>query len=150
MNSIPCPYCNGTATLRTNDVVYGKIYGHGKMYICENFPSCDSYVGCHENGTPLGSIANKPLRVARKKAHSCFDPLWMNKSEFRRFLRRKDAYLYLSEYLDIPYEETHIGFFDEEKCRLVVEFCKHITDTFPHGSRLHKKEKIKKDENHTD
>lgn len=30
---------------------------------------CNAYVGCHKNGSPLGTVANENLRKMRSSAH---------------------------------------------------------------------------------
>ena len=98
------------------------------MFVCENFPKCDSYVGCHPNTTkPLGRMANKKLRTMKSKAHYYFDPLWKN----RVFARKKSlshnrtkAYQWLAEQLDLPESKCHIGLFDVDMCRKVIQVCK--------------------------
>ena len=120
MPDLTCPYCNGKAVLVHSSVVYpGSDYGN--LWVCENYPECDSYVGCRRfraNGDePLGSLANAELREARKRAHAAFDPLWQS----TRFISRSDAYRWLSEELEIPENECHIGMFDVSQCRRVCE-----------------------------
>lgn len=40
-----CPYCGAEAQLMDSEVIYGRSFGYA--WVCSNFPSCDSYVGCH-------------------------------------------------------------------------------------------------------
>ena len=123
-----CPYCGGKAHLRDSSSVYHNFNYKGKMYVCENFPKCDSYVGCHPNTTkPLGRMANKKLRTMKSKAHYYFDPLWKN----RLFARNKSlshnrtkAYQWLAKQLDLPENKCHIGLFDVDMCRKVIQICK--------------------------
>jgi hypothetical protein len=73
---ISCPYCNGMAKLQSANRIWPN-KGFSPLYICENYPRCDSYVRCHEGSDrPLGTLANKRLRGLRKTAHDLFDPLW--------------------------------------------------------------------------
>lgn len=126
-SDVICPYCSKSASLLT-----GKdIYPHRKDLWSLNFWSCsdcDAYVGCHApnkgygDGTrPLGRLANAELRNAKSAAHAAFDPLWAC-GEYSR----KEAYKWLAKQLDIPVNETHIGFFDVSDCKRVVEVCKGI------------------------
>ena len=67
---ITCPYCNGRAILKDATVVYGSSSNYGKLYVCENFPKCDSYVGAYPNGNPKGRLANKKLmNKSESEAH---------------------------------------------------------------------------------
>jgi ssDNA-binding Zn-finger/Zn-ribbon topoisomerase 1 len=111
-----CPYCGGQAHLQPDRTVYNKPYGR-MVWVCENFPHCNAFVGSHHDGTPFGSLANKPLRIMRRKAHDCFDPLWLTE----KLYVRKIAYKYLAMLMDIPEEECHIGHFNYEQCQQVIE-----------------------------
>lgn len=119
-----------------NSFVYGKTYGNGMIYICSRYPNCDSYVGAHKNGRPLGVPANKEVRKSRMEAHAAFDVLWLRESPIRRFLDRTSAYLYLSYYMGRAKEITHIGMFTSKDCDVVISFSPKVVDTYPHGSRL--------------
>ena len=123
-----CPYCGGKAHLRDASSIYHNNRRKGKIYICENFPNCDSYVGCHKNTTkPLGRMANKKLRTMKSKAHYYFDPLWKNKLFSRKKSlshNRTRAYQWLAEQLGLPESKCHIGLFDVDMCRQVIQVCK--------------------------
>lgn len=116
---ILCPYCGDKARL-----VGGlDIYPHRpdlyekKFYQCV---PCDAYVGCHQ-GTEkaLGRLANAELRAAKMAAHAAFDPLWKKGAK-----KRGSAYAWLSDQLLIEKKACHIGMFDVETCRRVVEVCR--------------------------
>ena len=101
-----CPYCS-SPTRRTTEVeIYGKHFSGRDIIVCKNYPLCDSYVGCHKSGEPLGRLANKKLREAKINAHDKFDRLWKGK-----LVTRSQAYKMLSEFLQIPPDYTHIGMF---------------------------------------
>ena len=56
-----CPYCQSVSVLTDSKVIYGKSYG--MVYLCLNYPKCDSFVGVHKNSIkPLGRMANRELR----------------------------------------------------------------------------------------
>ena len=118
-----CPYCGEEAVLKDSKVIYRRSYG--MAWICWNYPQCDAYVGCHK-GTdkPLGRLANKELREAKKAAHAAFDPLWL-KAKDRRGERHK-AYAWLAESLGIERDDCHIGMFDVETCKRVVALCHQV------------------------
>ena len=116
-----CPYCgSGTKTISETDV-YGREYNGRAIISCVNYPECDSYVGTHDDGQPLGRLANKSLRLAKKQAHEHFDRLWKD-----GFIKRNHAYKLMSLYLNIPPEFTHIGMFKKETCLEVVEWSKDL------------------------
>lgn len=113
----PCSFCDGVMELVDSAEVYGKSYGH--LYRCSNFPSCDTYVMCHQGTTrALGIPANRKLRAARKAAHRVFDRLWKGGS-----WRRNAAYQRLQEVLQIPLERAHIAMLTEAECR---ELCRAV------------------------
>jgi hypothetical protein len=107
-----CPYCNKPAELKDSSVIYGKSYG--LIYIC--FP-CNAYVGTHRGtSTPLGTLANSELRKLRKQCHSIFDLIWKS-GKMSRF----EAYVWLSKQLKIDINQCHIGMFDVDQCKKVME-----------------------------
>lgn len=137
-STMTCLSCHGGVTFHEhNSIVYGRDYGNGMIYICNNFPSCNSYVGVHtDTGKPLGSVAGKSIRAARMAAHGAFDKLWRQGEMDRRFIKRENAYEWLAQYLGMPRPDVHIGLFDEAQCWRVIEFSKMIVENHPHGSRL--------------
>lgn len=117
-----CPYCNKPTILTDSKIIYGTSYG--LIYLCE---SCRAYVGVHK-GTEiaLGRLANEELRELKKQSHYYFDNLWNRKmlEGFSKTKSRRFAYKWLSEQMNIPYKETHIGMFNEEQCQLAINICK--------------------------
>lgn len=116
LNGKRCPYC-GKETKHVDSIeIYGTSYG--MIYLCE---PCNAYVGCHKKDQTkaLGRLANWELRELKKEAHWHFDRIWEEK-----FMDRKEAYQMLSERFDIPKDLTHIGMFDIEMCKEVIEWSK--------------------------
>lgn len=112
-----CSICGGPVSFVTNDVLYGGSVGDWPyIYLCDDL-KCAAYVGCH-NGTdnPFGTMADAQTRRARQAAHAVFDQLWK-----KRIMKRKDAYLWLSKEIDIPYNKCHIGMFNIAQCELVIQ-----------------------------
>jgi uncharacterized protein YlaI len=91
-----------------NKEIYGKTYGNGGCYLCDN---CKSYVGVHntKQKIPLGRFANKELRELKMKCHNIFDKFWKEEK-----LSRGDCYRYLANKLNLYVRETHFGWFDKE------------------------------------
>lgn len=113
---VKCPYCHGHAEfLASSESVYhGKDYG--PLWICHK---CQAWCGCHTNTTrPLGRLADKELRSAKMAAHAAFDPHWKTQG-----FSRATSYKYLAAALGVDPDECHIGMFDVEMCRRVVEVC---------------------------
>lgn len=114
-----CPYCGSPSRLADSQLVYGG-RSYGPIYICQRWPDCDSYVGCHPGTNhPLGRLANPQLRKSKRAAHAAFDPLWRG----GLMVSRQEAYLWLSHKLGIPASKCHIGMFDVEQCEAVVRAC---------------------------
>lgn len=117
---VSCPYCGERAKLVT-----GKdLYPHRPDLYAKPFYAClpcDAYVGCHEGTTnPLGRLANFELRKAKMAAHAVFDPIWRSGT-----MRRTQAYQWLAGELGIDPKDCHIGMFDVDACRRVVDICRN-------------------------
>lgn len=132
MTPLTCPYCGGKAPLESTTIIYqGRDFG--LAYICENYPKCDAYVGVHKNsGKPLGRLANKELRDWKIKAHAAFDELWRRKlakrrkergNDYKQVYARGSGYKWLRQQLGLESKECHIGMFDVDMCKRVVEVC---------------------------
>ena len=130
----PCAYCGSKVELRmTSKHVYGG-RDFGPVWTCSNYPTCDAYVGVHKSSNqPLGRVANKELRKWKKDAHALFDPLWRLKQRREGLSKKKArdaAYTWLAEQLGIEKDDCHIGMFDVDMCKRVVDVCR------PHLQRL--------------
>lgn len=113
-----CPYCGRIAHLIDSNELYGTSYGN--IYICPNYPLCDSYVGCHKNTTiPKGTMANKRLRDMRIQAHKIIDVLWKSGT-----FKRDEVYVWLADKLQIKLKHCHIAMFNESECTKVIELLK--------------------------
>lgn len=110
-----CPYCKCDTKVVSQEEVYGQVYSDRKIVACKNFPHCDSYVGCDDEGKPLGRLSNKQLRYLKTMAHNAFDPIWK-----QHYLKRKKAYRRLGVFLGLERELTHIGMFNADTCRKVI------------------------------
>ena len=122
--SVLCPYCHRRATLENGSIIYPHRPDlHVKLFwVCPG--SCDAWVGCHPGTTrSMGRIANKELRQAKIRAHDVFNPIFKDGR-----MTRGEAYRWLAEKLGIPREECHIGMFDVDGCRRVVEACKNLSE----------------------
>ena len=128
-----CNYCGKPAEFVDSIIVYGSSYG--MIWFCKD---CNAWVGVHKGtSTPLGTLANAELRAYRRKAHGLFDRIWR-----RRWMSRGKAYAWLSEQMGLTREETHIGMFNAEQCRIVIDLCiryeyEHYLKTKedPHGRK---------------
>ena len=118
--SIRCPYCGSHTILRSADGIYQDNSRGTMLYVCANYPECDSYVRTH-TGTkiPVGSLANHELRSLRNTAHHYFDQLYKT-----GYMPKQDAYLWLASIIDAPLSQAHIGYLSEYYCKIVIEECK--------------------------
>ena len=112
-----CPYCGNEPELVNSTEVYGPGHDYGNLMACLD---CDAYVGTHGGKRkPLGRLADRRLRIWKKRAHAAFDPLWKKGD-----MTRSKAYRWLSERLDIDPEWCHIGMFGMRYCKKVVAVCR--------------------------
>jgi hypothetical protein len=115
-----CGYCGNEASCVSSLHWYGRDY---KSYVW-TCPSCDAYVGTHKGSKkPLGTLANGELRKLRSSAHEVIDFYWKNRRG-----NRSNVYLKLSEYMQLPSAQTHIGMFDNEKCQKVIDGFKQFME----------------------
>jgi hypothetical protein len=119
---VSCPYCGGQARLADGVELFPQreeLAGR-KFWRCD---PCDAHVGTHtfDNERPLGRLANAELRRWKARAHRAFDPLW--KKLGARYSRTQ-AYRALAKRMKVTRRCCHIGLFDVEQCRRVVEIVK--------------------------
>jgi hypothetical protein len=116
-----CPYCHQPTLEVTGDEIYGfgRGYGHIKMYKCSG--DCDAYSTSKlEYGVRVasGSLANKELRELRKTCHKLFDAQWKGKPNEK--MARRKRYVWLQEFTKLPDELAHIGMFNIEQCKALI------------------------------
>lgn len=109
-----CPYCAGVVELIENSRKYGRSYGAWPyMYACSE---CDAYVGLHpQTDIPLGTLADQPLREARKESKRVFFN-WIAKEG----IPRGKAYSRLAKMMGIETKHCHFGHFDEAACAKAI------------------------------
>lgn len=107
----PDCYCGAHPVLSmTSEIVYGR--DHGPVWICGRWPACESMIGCHPDSTiPLGTLATREVRAARKMAHGLFDRVFQSGR-----MTRAEAYRELAAVIDLPVRQTHIGMFTLGQC----------------------------------
>lgn len=112
-----CPYCGATMILRSADGIYKDNSQHAFLYVCRNYPECDTYVKTQQSSAlPLGTPANRELRALRIQAHRCFDALHQN-----GYMTKRDAYVWLAALLQAPQSQAHIGYLSEHSCQKVID-----------------------------
>lgn len=125
--AIVCQYCKQPAKYCASSEHIYRGADYGPVWDCRK---CDAYVGCHPDGSPKGTLANYELRLARRRAHVAFDPVFMNwrpaypdakrlSGRMRQALRSR-AYAWLAHHMQLSGDDTHIAMFDEARCDKVV------------------------------
>lgn len=130
-----CSYCGANGILESSLRIYKMDYGF--IWICENYPSCDAYVGCHKDSkSPKGWMANEELRAYRKEVHRLFDTLWKEKIKRLRSSSRSkirnQAYGWLAGQLEIEKKHCHIAMFDVDTCRMAIDICEPYYEKIIH------------------
>lgn len=115
---LDCPYCGKEAEKVKGDAIYPhrKDLYHKKFFLCV---PCDAYVGCHDGKgfKALGRLADRELRKWKQMAHTAFDPLWRR----GKMTSRDAAYYWLADQMGISKREAHIGKFNVDQCKQVIE-----------------------------
>lgn len=120
--AVYCPHCGALAVVRPAAEIYHDANRTDELYVCKNYPACNSYVGMHP-GTriPLGMMANGNLRSLRIKAHRKFDQIWQN-----GIMTRDDAYLWMADSFGMTLRDAHIAKFGEYRCKELIEKCEQV------------------------
>ena len=115
---VNCDYCQKPAELQQGDKVYPRRDDLRRklFWVCE---PCRARVGCHKNTTkPLGRLANSKLRYWKRQAHKAFDPIWQSGDK-----KRSQAYRWMAREMKLDRDEAHIGLFDIDQCKQVIDIC---------------------------
>ena len=114
-----CNLCGEKVIFTSNARIYGKEYGSGKCYLCT---SCWAYVGTHKPrpDEAMGILADAEMRQMKMKCHELFDKRWM--AERNRRKARNKEYEALANYLGIPVEECHFGYFDMDMLNKAYDY----------------------------
>ncbi len=115
-----CPHCQSAVERVNNKAIYGRQFGTWPFaYLCVN-KECDSYVGLHpKTDIPKGTLANKPMRAARKAAHAVFDPLCEKLG-----MDRDTSYVWMAKQMGIEdVNHAHVGWFDVDQCNKLIDIC---------------------------
>ena len=119
-----CPIHQQPARFRaTSEHIY-QGHDYGPIWECPAL-ACDAICGCHPDGSPLGTLANRALRQLRRQAHAKFDALWRpweaQKAAYPestavhgklRYLMRTRTYEWLAHHMGRARAETHIAMMD--------------------------------------
>lgn len=119
-----CPYCGAGVHLSDGVEVYGTAR-YGNLYVCDRYPECRAYVGCHPHSKrALGTLADDELRAWRGLVHAAFDPLWRKGGP----LTRREAYRRLQAEMGMEPQECHIAMFGIGECRRAIDAVARIRE----------------------
>ena len=128
---VKCQYCHKLARLTTGAEVWPNSpgLGHKKVWKCDRD---DAWVGCHEGTeSPLGQLADGPLRYARIAAHEAFDPIWKIMASVKRWDRaaaRVKTNEWLAAQLGLPVDQCQFGGMTYEVCLKATALCRALKD----------------------
>jgi len=121
-----CPFCGSDVSLVGNEDIYGRRYGDWPFaYKCDSDgdDKCNAYVGLHpDTDIPLGTLADKPLREARKTSKAAF----LNLSRFEGW-SRGESYRWLADAMGIEVGACHFGWFNTDQCEAAGTVCRERT-----------------------
>ena len=110
-------HCGRPAVLRNGKEISEKLRDGEKVYVCSNFPACNSFVLAYPDTLkPMGTLAGLELRRLRYEAHREFDKLHQT-----GLMSRKQAYQWLAYVVSAPISHAHIGHLEEYYCKRVIE-----------------------------
>lgn len=120
--AVRCPYCGALADLRPASEIYQDATREEHLYVCRNYPRCNSYVRVYPGTThPMGPLANGDLRHLRIRAHRTFDRIWQC-----GVMTRDAAYRWMADFFCIPLRDAHIGQFNEYRCKALIDKCESL------------------------
>ena len=104
--SFRCPHCGAAMILRPASEIYHDAKSDRKLYVCHNYPACNTYVAAHPNtDKPMGVPANGDLRNLRIQAHRKFDLIWKN-----GIMTREEAYRWFADSFGLMLTCTSVDF----------------------------------------
>ena len=109
-------HCGWPAILRSAEGICKTHRPSAMVYVCSNYPACNSFVMAHP-GTqePMGTLATPELRRLRYEAHQQFDQLHRS-----GMMTRQQAYRWLAYMVQAPMAHAHIGHLGEYYCKVVI------------------------------
>lgn len=110
----PCVECGKNGSKVRGDRIYPHLPQFHKraFYLCE----CGAYCGAHaKDERPLGFPAGPETRLARKRAHEVFDPIWRE-----NYMNRPEAYKWLAQQIGLDRMRAHIAMMTRHQANRVV------------------------------
>lgn len=107
-----CLSCGKYSYLTSGEEVYGEGWNHIKVFVCEGFPRCESWVSADKNGNAIGLPAGPFTRLARKETRELFDTLWKD-----GHMKRVHAY----DLMEDTIGQRKISMLTEKQCKLLMD-----------------------------
>lgn len=112
-----CPKCKQQVEIITEMRLYNRVHDGSKYIGCYE---CNLYVKLDKRtGKPLGYMADRKTRLARKEAHKYLDKVWRD-----GILTRDEAYQYLRDNLHKSRSEGHIAKLNKTECDILIKVLK--------------------------
>jgi hypothetical protein len=117
-----CDCCGGPAVLVQNRVLYGS--NQGKWPVVWYCLSCEASTGCHPFSVfPMGIMADRQTKAARRQMHELLDPIWES-----GLMSRSEAYALLAERMGVPpWEEVHVAWMSLQQCAVAAECIRELS-----------------------
>ncbi|MDC9599010.1 zinc-finger-containing protein, partial [Xenorhabdus anantnagensis] len=116
-----CRYCGRHVMIEHHLNVFKRIHDNRWPWLYHCW-TCGARVSIHpETDIPMGSLADKPTRIARLSAHQHFDYV-----REKWNWARTDAYRWLAKQLEISPSQCHFGWFDTEMCQRATNICRRF------------------------
>lgn len=117
-----CPHCGAAMILRPAAEIYRDCQNDRKLYVCHNYPACNTYVAAHPGtNQPMGVPANGDLRNLRIQAHRKFDRIWQT-----GIMTRENAYRWFADSFGLRLKDAHIGMCSEYRCKELIRLCDEV------------------------
>ncbi len=108
--------------LRPAAEIYRDCQNDRKLYVCHNYPACNTYVAVHPGtNQPMGVPADGDLRNLRIQAHRKFDRIWQT-----GIMTRENAYRWFADSLGLSLKDAHIGMCSEYRCKELIRLCDEV------------------------
>ena len=108
--------------LRPAAEIYRDCQNDRKLYVCHNYPACNTYVAAHPGtNQPMGVPANGDLRNLRIQAHRKFDRIWQT-----GIMTRENAYRWFADSFGLSLKDAHIGMCSEYRCKELIRLCDEV------------------------
>lgn len=108
--------------LRPAAEIYRDCQNDRKLYVCHNYPACNTYVAAHPGtNQPMGVPANGDLRNLRIQAHRKFDRIWQT-----GIMTRENAYRWFADSFGLSLKDAHIGMCIEYRCKELIRLCDEV------------------------